>query len=102
MSLDIAILGENGSPKQQVSIGVDDHWRLMQLVGEDDGLLKRLGNYYADAEFQKIELDELAQELTALCARCHDDERLLSFLNAFSGLAEQAKREQQSLLAIAD
>ena len=57
MSLDIAILGANGSPKRQVSIGMDEHWRLMQLVGENGGLLKRLGNYYADTEFQKTELD---------------------------------------------
>ena len=102
MSLDIAILGEDGSPKQQVSIGVDDHWRLMQLVGKDDGLLKRLHNYYADAEFQNNELDSLTRELTALRARCCDDERLLSFLNALVGLATLAKQAQQSLHAIAD
>jgi hypothetical protein len=102
VSLDIAILGADGSPKQQVSIGVDDHHRLMQLVGEDAGLLKRLHNYYADAEFQNTELDALAQELTVLCARCHADGRLVSFLDDLIGLVGLAKREQQPLLAIAD
>ena len=31
MSLDIAMLGADGSPKKQVSIGVDDHYRLIKL-----------------------------------------------------------------------
>ena len=50
MSLDIAILGPDGAPSKQVSIGVDDHYRLMQLVGQRPGsLLSRIGDYYADA-----------------------------------------------------
>jgi len=91
----------DGSPKKQVSIGVDDHHQLMQLVGENCGLLARLNNYYADAEFENAELDNLVREATELRAQCHD-ERLLSFLNGVVELAELAKREQRSLLAIAD
>jgi hypothetical protein len=102
MSLDITILGADGSPKQQVSIGVDDHYRLMQLVGKDGGLLVRLEDYYADAEFRNAELGKLVQEVMVLRARCHDDKQLLSFLNGLVELAELAKREQQPLLAIAD
>jgi hypothetical protein len=102
VSLDIAILGAGGSPKQQVSIGVDDHYRLMQLVGKNGGLLTRLDDYYADAEFQNAELAKLAQEAIEVRARCHDDKRLLSFLNDFVDLAELAKLEKQPLLAIAD
>jgi hypothetical protein len=102
MSLDIAILGADGSPKQQVSIGVDDHYRLMQLVGKNGGLLARLDDYYADAEFQNTEIEGLVQEATELRERCCNDKQLLSFLNGLVELAELAKREQQPLLAIAD
>jgi hypothetical protein len=102
MSLDIAILGANGSPKQQVSIGVDDHFRLMQLVGTNGRLLARLANYYADAKFEKAVLEDLVQEATVVRVRCHEDKQLLSFLNGLVELAELAKREQQPLLAIAD
>ena len=102
MSLDIAILGAEGIPKKHVSIGVDDHSRLMQLVGESDGLLARLNDYYADAEFENAELDNLVQEAAALRTRCRDDGRLLLFLNGVIDLAELAKREQRPLLAISD
>lgn len=102
MSLDITILGADGFPKKEVSIGLDDHYRLMQLVGESNGLLARLNDYYADAEFETTELDSLIGEIATLCARCSDNERLLSFLDAFVEMAELAKREQRPLLAIAD
>jgi hypothetical protein len=101
MSLDITILGADGFPKRQVSIRVDDHYRLTQLVGKS-GLLARLNDYYTDAEFENAELDSLVREVTALRERCRDDERLVSFLNGVVGLAELAKREQRALLAIAD
>ena len=101
MSLDIAILGADGTPKKQVSIGVNTHYRLMQLVGKS-GLLSRLNDYYADAEFENTELDTLVREAAALRRRCGDDELLLSFLDGVVDLAELAKREQRPLLAIAD
>jgi len=103
MSLDIVILGADGAPKKQVSIGVDDHYRLTRLVGEDTGsLLARLNDYYADAEFAHAELARLAGEVTALRARCHDDKRLFSFLEALSELSEAAKLEQKPLVVITD
>lgn len=102
MSLDIAILGANGSPKKQVSIGVDEHYQLMQFVGENGGLLRRLDDYYGDIEFEPAELGSLIRELTALRARCGDDKQLISFLDGFIELAELATNEQQPLVAIAD
>jgi hypothetical protein len=102
MSLDIAILDADGSPKKQVSIGVDDHYRLTQLIAQSGGLLARLNDYYADAEFDYSELDGLAEEVRMLLARCRDDKALLSFLNGLSELIVEAKQEQKPLLAIAD
>lgn len=102
MSLDIAILGTDGSPKKQVSIGVDDHHRLTQLIGQGGGLLARINDYYADAEFEHSELDGLTEEVRTLLVRCRDDKALLSFLNGLSELIVEAKQEQKPLLAIAD
>jgi len=105
MSLDIAILGADGSPKKQVSIDVNEHFRLMQIVCEKSGsLLNRLKDYYADAEFKDNELGGLIAEVTEIKAQCHGsgEERLLAFLNDLVELAEIAKCEQRSLIAIAD
>ena len=103
MSLDIAILGADGSPKKQVSIGVDDHYRLTQLIrGMPNSLLARMNDYYADAEFENSELDALAEEVQSLLVRCRDDEGLIPFLNGLSELIVEAKEEQKPLLAIAD
>lgn len=103
MSLDISILGENGSPKKQVSVGVDDHYRLMQVIGQKtNSLLARMRDYYEDAEFETTELESLIGEATDLRAQCREDERLRSFLTAFIELAETAKMEQKPLIVIAD
>ena len=103
MSLEIAVLGTDGSPNQQVSIGVDDHSRLMQLVSRDAGsLLARLNDYYSDAEFENSELDRLVEEATALRTNCDEDGRLVAFLDALVQLAYAAKSEQKPLIVIAD
>jgi hypothetical protein len=103
MSLDIAILGADGTPKKQVSIGVDDHYELMKLVGNgDDRLLSRLSNYYADAEFNIEELGNLHDEVQLLLERSRQNIRMSSFLTVFMDLINQAKSEQKPLLAISD
>ena len=102
MSLDIAILGPDGSSKKQMSIGVDDHHRLMQIVGARGGLLARLNDYYADAEFEHSELEDLIAEAATVSNHCHDDQRLLSSLRGLAELAEAAKSEGKGLVAIAD
>ncbi len=102
MSLDITLLGTDGTPKKQVSIGVDDHYRLTQLIGQSRGLLTRLNDYYADAEFEHAELDRLAEEVRTLLIRCAGDTALFSFLTGLGELIVEAKEEQKPLLAIAD
>ncbi len=103
MSLDVAILGTDGSPKRQVSIGVDDHHRLMQLVGDSpESLLSRIRDYYADAEFGSVELGKLIQEIAILLEKCRQDTGQSSLLNALAQLAELAKSEKQPLVVIAD
>jgi hypothetical protein len=102
MSLDIAILGENGTLKTLVSIGADDHYRLMQLVNSRGGLLARLKDYYADAEFEPSEMERLAVEVEDLISQSQNDDSLSSFLKAILGLTALAKSVQKPLIAIAD
>jgi hypothetical protein len=101
MSLDIAILGPEGSPKKQISIGADDHHRLMELIG-GKGLLARLNDYYADAEFEPSEVEDLMSEATALSIRCNNDKQLFSFLSGLIELCRIARSDGTSLVAIAD
>jgi hypothetical protein len=102
MSLDITMLDADGSPKQHVSISVDDHYQLMQLVSQTGGSLARLKDYYEDAEFEQAELDDLSEEVEKLLLRCKEEKRLVSFLNGLLKLIVEAKNEQKPLLAIAD
>lgn len=101
MSLDIAILGANGSPEKQISIGADEHERLMKIVPHA-GLLRRLRDYYADAEFRPQELPLLAEEAAALARSCQADSTLSLFLGDLNSLAIVAWRKGTSLVAIAD
>jgi hypothetical protein len=103
MSLDIAILGSDGVPKNQVSIDADTHHRLMKLLEENTrSLLIRMNDYYADAEYSVSELDSLHAELLAIQARCHNDERLFLFLKEFLNLSAAAKTEGKSVVTIPD
>jgi len=102
MSLDIAILGPSGSPQKQVSVGVDDHHRLMQLVGKRGTPLSRLNDYYSDAEFEESEMNSLEEEVKTLLEQCWNDKGVSSFLTNFLDLIAEAKHLQKPLVAIAD
>jgi hypothetical protein len=103
MSLDIVILGQDGRPAEQVSLGVDDHHRLMQFASEHSAdLLLRLNDYYSDSEFRGDELSTLIAEAESLRSRCKDNQALRSFLSALVELARLAQAQEQPLLALAD
>jgi len=103
MSLDIAIIGADGSPKEQVSIDVYVHHRLMEFARERSAnLLLRLQDYYGDTEFRSDELATLIGEANSLRERCADDEPLCSFLDAFTALAQRAQSQRKPLVALAD
>ena len=102
MSLDVTILGKDGRPEEQVCIGLENFGQLMQLIDKDDYLLKRLSDYYTDAEFQNAELDDLVKELLVVHEKGRNNESFLSFVDSFIALAERAKRKQLPIIAIAD
>ena len=74
----------------------------MQLIDKDDYLLKRLSDYYTDAEFQNAELDDLVKELLVVHEKGRNNELFLSFVDSFIALVERAKRKQLPIIAIAD
>jgi hypothetical protein len=102
MGLEITILGADGAPIKTLSIGVDDHYHLMQLIGANGGFLGRLNDYYSDAAFEYSELEELAEEIRTIHIFCKDAVTIASFLNDFLELIKEAKQIQKPLFAIAD
>jgi hypothetical protein len=102
MSLDITILDADGSPAEEVSVDLENYGRLMEFVGDKDCLLRRLNDYYDDAEFENTELDKLIKELLTVREQGHNNEQFVLFVDSFIALAGQAWRNQQSLFAIAD
>ena len=86
-----------------MSIGVEDHHSLMQLLsGTGGGLLARLQDYYADSEFESTELEGLIDEVYALRLRCLKDEGLIPILNALIEISHEAKLERKPLVVVAD
>ena len=103
MSLDITILDNDENPVESIGINVDDHYRLMLKVDSEKLLLiKRMKDYYADAEFKTDELDILAQEVKELIFKFDSDKNLSGFLQNFSNLIEKAQKMKMPIQALAD
>lgn len=55
MPLDLVVLGANGRPQKSVSIGVEQHTRLMRLAKKLRArVLLRLEDYYNDVVFSGL------------------------------------------------
>jgi len=103
MALDIAVLGENGEPERTVSVGANDHARLLSLVNDAElPLLSRLTEYYEDAEYAAGELDALMGELDYLKVCVQSDADLVRLVAALVALVLSAKRSGRQIFAIAD
>ena len=103
MSLDIAVLDDNGAPARQVSIDIRDHCRLMQQVNDSHHrLLQRISDYYTDVEYSSNELDSLIAEVSSVLLRCRNDQQLTSILEGLCEVAKIAKKTNVSLFALAD
>lgn len=102
MSLDIAILGAEGRPERQISIGVDDHWDLIEAVAGSPSLFTRMQDYYEDAAFDYEELDSLASEAARLRQRVEPNKHLFRFLGDLQELIVAARAGRKGLSVIAD
>jgi hypothetical protein len=98
-ALDITILGKDGTPKDFVSIGVDEHWRLVQRAKPKElfPLISRLDDYYEDASFGASELAILKAELSRL-----DRNGLESTIDDLIAIISSAEASGKGLEAIAD
>jgi hypothetical protein len=104
MSLDIAILGNDGSPAEQVGIGVETHWKLIEAVKQHpDSILLRMADYYCeDTQFETEEVNQVIEEIKHLFSRCKEDVELTNFLSAFKKLASTAEAQGKPLVVISD
>jgi hypothetical protein len=102
MSLDFAVLGENGTPEKTVSLGVDLHHELVTVaVARKLTCFQGFEDYYEDAEVAANDLPSLVKQIQALYAQT-DSTELQYFLNDLVGLIDYAIAKGRHLHAIAD
>ena len=76
MSLDITILNDDGSPSEEASLSVEEHWKIVQGAKPPARfpLISRLKDYYEDAEYAPWEISALQEEFKLLhikeCDKC--------------------------------
>lgn len=67
MSLDLALMNEDGRPVSQVRLAVAQHRRLIEASAELDlPLLQRMRDFYEDVEYSAQEMGPLAREVERL------------------------------------
>jgi hypothetical protein len=103
MALDFAILAKDGTPREQVSIRVDAHHRLMQLVRNTGApRLERVADYYEDAEYASADIPALLGEIETLLETRVEDHDVVTFLRSLKDLASAAGAAKLPIIVIAD
>ncbi len=104
MSLDIAVMNDDNGIERYVSIGVEEHHRLMNLCREvaDLELLLRFSDYYEEGEIFHQELLRLAEELRHVEAQAKGDSELTRIIRELIGLVNLAHEKERSVVAIPD
>lgn len=99
MALDIAILEDDGRFGVQCSLGVNEHWGLIQSAKPLAAfpLLLRLRDYYSDAEFGVGEVSALREELHRLSYQVQN-----KMITELIQLCDSAERNGKGIVAIAD
>lgn len=102
MSLDFAVLGQNGAPEKTVSLGVDLHHELITTASAL-GLARfqDFSDYYEDAEVVVDDLLGLVEQAQVLRTQTKSTD-LQRFLDDLSGLIAYAVANGKALHAIAD
>jgi hypothetical protein len=103
MSLDIVLLGADGTPFHTASIGVHEHDRLMTLASHAGlQVVQRLHDYYADVALPADVVPLLLREVRTLRESRSTDSGVEQFLASLEHLCEEAVRDGRPLKAIAD
>lgn len=102
MSLDLAVLDQDGKPAQTVSLGVEAHCELM-LISKKRSMrcLLRLSDYYSDSEFSGGDLEHLREEVLVISQDKLTDE-LKGIVAEMLKLIDLAVQLGVPLFAIAD
>ena len=102
MSLDFAVLGQNGAPEKTVPLGVKLHHELVTAAAKV-GLARfqEFEDYYEDVEISVTDISGLAEQVSALRAQTHSID-LQRFLDDLLELVAYAMSSGKALHAIAD
>ena len=103
MSLDIAVLDDEGAPAHEVSVPADAHSLLMRQA---DFLqlsqFSRLHDYYEDVDYTAQETQILQREADALADGCSSRPELCTLIRQIQDLAHFAVNNNKAIVAIAD
>ena len=102
MSLDFAVLGQNGSPERMVPLDADLHHEFVTAAaGLGLARFKEFDDYYEDAEIALSDLPSLAEQVATFRTRTGSSD-LKRFLDDLSGLIAYAMFTGKVLHTIAD
>lgn len=102
MSLDFAVLEDDGAPAAYLPLSIQLHHELMAGACELNLVqLLRFKEYYQDLEVAPDELAAVSRDVDTLLAAT-DNAAPLAFLNQLNRLISMAAADRKSLQAIAD
>jgi hypothetical protein len=103
MSLDLAILGASGSPKKSISIDVSTHHAILGFAESQNlTFLRRLKDYYSDADYNPQEVTHLIAEVEEIMKKIEDIKIQKTTLQPLLELLKEAQRLDKGLVAISD
>jgi hypothetical protein len=102
MALDFAVLTEDGSSANIVSLGPDQHDELMNLATQLKlSSLLRFEDYFEEIDLTVAELPGLAEELN-IVDKSKPTPEIAKFAHDLRGLLSLAARRNQPLIAVPD
>lgn len=103
MSLDIAVLDDEGAPVHEVSVPAESHFQLMQQANSLQlRQLLRLHDYYEDVDYTAQETKLLQQETQGLASKCSGRPEFCALVNEIEDLVHFAVNNKKAVVAIAD
>ncbi len=103
MSLDIAILNEEGTPYSEISVSPDNHFLLMkQAEMLELGQFLRMRDYYEDVDYTVHETLLLQQETETLARDCAGKPDFCGLVDTIQDLIRHAVNDEKAVVAIAD
>jgi hypothetical protein len=101
MALDFTIADEYGDLTNQVALGVDEHWKLVEAATPADQfpMISRFRDYYEDASFTFQEMTALRTELERIRQRANVS---VAAIEGLLRLCSDAVAKGRGIEAIAD